>query len=97
MNDTELLGILKQPDFKFDSQRCRGENISLQTAKFLRWVLLEGPLTNHQINSTFGMGQAYIPLRAGYVTNPLGVHGIEETNLWVLTSDGIALLKRLTE
>lgn len=97
MNNETLLSILKNPQFKFNPARCRNENIALQAAKFLRWVCLNAPCTNAQVINAFGTGLAYIPLRAGYVTNPLGQHGDEKTNLWMLTSAGLDLLKRLVE
>jgi hypothetical protein len=95
MTAAELIAILKDKDFKFKVAKCRDENISLQSAKFLRWVMLNAPCTNAQVMNTFGMGLAYTVLKPGYVTNPLGQSENTETNLWSLTPAGVELLKRL--
>ncbi len=97
MNQDLLVSILRHPDFKVNTAKCRQENIPLQAAKFLRWVLLEGPCTNAQIINSFGMGLAYTMLRPGYVDNPLGQSANTETNLWSLTPAGQELLIRLVQ
>jgi len=97
MTNDQWILTLKKTDFRFNALKCRDENISLQAAKFLRWIFLEGPCTNAQVINTFGMELAYVPLRAGYAANLPGQKGSEETNLWMLTPAGIDLLKRLVE
>ena len=97
MQNETLLYILEDPQFKFDPLRYRNENISLQSAKFLRWLFINQPCTNAQIINTFGMGLATMMLKSGYVTNPLGETESAHTNLWSVTPDGIELLKRLVE
>ena len=95
MQNEALLTILKDSQFKFKALRCRNENISLQAAKFLRWIAMNESCTNAQVINTFGMGLAMTMLKPGFVTNPLGQTENENTNLWSLTPEGIELLKRL--
>ncbi len=96
MTAAELTELLKRPDFKFKSARCRDENVSLKEAELLRFLLLNASSANSEV-AQFGPGLAQKILRAGYATNPLGRKGNEETNLWMLTPAGVELLKRLVE
>ncbi len=91
MND---LNMIKEESFRFNPLSCRGANIPLQEAKFLRWLFL-AERSNTDIAQTFGLGMANKLLRQGYVDNPLGEQGIAHTNLWKLTEDGLNILKTI--
>ncbi len=92
MND---LNILKNEPYRFKPMLCRNANISLQEAKFLRWLFL-AERNNAEVIQTFGMGMAYNLLKQGYVENPLGERDNANTNLWKLTEEGIGILKSAT-
>lgn len=94
MNNT-LPAALKEESFRFSPLKCREVGITLQAAKFLRWLYIEPGRTNAQIVATFGMGLAWTMLGAGNVTNPLGEVDSPNTNLWSLTGEGIEILRKL--
>lgn len=94
MTSAELTATLQSRDFKFKTVRCHAENISLKEAEFLRFLLCNAPAANSEV-ARFRPGLAYRIVRLGYVINPLGGKGDAETNLWMLTTTGVELLKRL--
>lgn len=96
MNNNKLLLLIQDETFRFSPTACRVEGITLQAAKFLRWLFIEPDRTNAQIINTFGMSLAWTMLNAGYVSNPLGESENPHSNLWSVTDEGIQVLKRLT-
>jgi hypothetical protein len=69
--------------------------ISLQAAKFLRWLYMGPEHTNAQIIATFGMGLAWMMFNAGYVQNPPSESDTANANLWSLTDKGVKVLEHL--
>ena len=95
-NDLTALHLLLNNDsFRFDPKSCRGANVNLLEAKFLRWLFM-GERSNMDIIQNFGLGLAYKLLKHGYVDNPLGVQGDSQTNIWKITNDGLEILKTIT-
>lgn len=90
-----LPAVINNESFRFSSLKCRDLGISLQAAKFLRWLYLGPQRTNVQINATFGMGLAWSMLDASYVSNPLDDSETDNTNLWSLTDKGMKVLEQL--
>lgn len=90
-----LLAVINNEAFRFSPLKCRDLGISLQAAKFLRWLYLEPQRTNTQIISTFGMGLAWSMLDAGYVSNPLDGAETANSNLWSLTDKRMKVLEQL--
>jgi hypothetical protein len=80
-----LPAVINNEAFRFSPLKCRDLGISLQAAKFLRWLYLGPQRTNTQIISTFGMGLAWSMLDAE-TTN---------CNLWSLTDKGMKVLEQL--
>lgn len=90
-----LPAALKEESFRFSPLKCSEVGITLQAAKFLRWLYIEPSRTNAQIIATFGMGLAWTMLGAGYATNLLGEVDSSDTNFWSLTGEGIEILSKL--
>ena len=88
------LDFLKNETFRFDPKSCRSANVTLQEAKFLRWLFI-AERSNTDIIQTFGLGMAYKLLKQGYADNPLGEQKTAKTNLWKITEDGLEILKTL--
>jgi len=88
------LQLLKDKTFRFDPMSCRGANVTLMEAKFLRWLFL-AERSNADITQSFGLGLAYKLLKLGYADNPLGQQDAAQTNLWHLTEDGMEVLKTI--
>jgi hypothetical protein len=90
-----LPAFIKHESFRFSPLKCRDLGISLQAAKFLRWLYLEPQRTNGQISATFGLTLAFSMLDAGYVFNPLNESAVVNSNLWSLTDKGVEALMQL--
>jgi hypothetical protein len=90
-----LPAVINTDSFRFSPLKCRDLGISLQAAKFLRWLYLRPQRTNAQIIATFGMGLAWSMLDAGYVSNPLDGAETANGNLWSLTDEGMKVLEQL--
>ena len=95
-NDLTALHLLLNNDsFRFDPKSCRGANVNLLEAKFLRWLFM-AERSNMDVIQNFGLGFAHKLLKQGFVDNPLGMQGDSHTNLWKLTDDGLEILKTIT-
>ena len=90
-----LPAVMSTESFRFSPLKCRDVGISLQAAKFLRWLYLGPQRTKTQIIATFGMGLAWSMLDAGYVSNPLDDSETDNTTLWSLTDKGMKVLEQL--
>jgi hypothetical protein len=90
-----LPAVINHEAFRFSPLKCRDLGISLQAAKFLRWIYLGPQRTNAQIIATFGMGLAWSMLDAGYISNPLDNSETANSNLWALTDKGMKVLEQL--
>jgi hypothetical protein len=91
-----LTATIVKESFRFTPMTCHKVGISLQAAKFLRWVYLGPQRTNGEIITTFGMSLAWNMLDAGYIQNPLDDSDTANTNLWSLTDKGVKVLEQLT-
>ena len=94
-NQVAIPPTILEASFRFSPLRCHDVGISLQAAKFLRWLYMEPERTNEQIIATFGMGLAWMMFKAGYVQNPLRESDNASTNLWSLTDKGVKVLEQL--
>jgi hypothetical protein len=94
-NKVVLPPTILEASFRFSPLKCHDVRISLQAAKFLRWLYMEPERTNAQIVATFGMGLALMMFNAGYVQNPPGESDSVNTNLWSLTEKGVKVLEQL--
>ena len=94
-NKVAISPTVLEASFRFSPLRCHEVGISLQAAKFLRWLYMEPERTNEQIIATFGMGLAWMMFNAGYVQNPLRETNTANTNLWSLTDKGVKVLEQL--
>ena len=90
-----LPAVINNETFRFSPLKCRNLGISLQAAKFLRWLYLGPQRTNAQIIATFGMSLAWSMLDAGYISNPLDDAEMVNSNLWSLTDKGMKVLEQL--
>lgn len=90
-----LPAVINNETFRFSPLKCRDLGISLQAAKFLRWLYLGLQRTNAQIMATFGMSLAWSMLDAGYISNPLDDAEMVNSNLWSLTDKGMKVLEQL--
>jgi len=90
-----LPAAINTESFRFSPLKCRDLGISLQAAKFLRWLYLGPQRTNAQIIATFGMGLAWSMLDAGFAYNPLDDAETANSNLWSLTDKGMKVLEQL--
>jgi hypothetical protein len=88
--------FITSESFRFSPLKCRKVGVSLQAAKFLRWLYLEPNRTNAQISATFGLSLAFSMVDAGYVSNPLVESEPVNTDLWSLTDKGMEVLMQLT-
>jgi len=94
-NKVVLPPTILAASFRFSPLKCHDVGISLQAAKFLRWLYMETERTSAQIVATFGMGLAWMMFNAGYVQSPPGESDIANTNLWSLTEKGVKVLEQL--
>jgi hypothetical protein len=60
--------------------------------KFLRWLQQNPGRPNSEVIQEFGLGLAWVMLRGGYATNPLGRFADAQTNLWQITKLGSELV-----
>ena len=94
-NKVVLPPIILEASFRFSPLKCHDVGISLQAAKFLRWLYMEPERTNAQVIATFGIGLVWMMFNAGYVQNPPSESYTANTNLWSLTDKGVKVLEHL--
>lgn len=59
-----------------------------EALKFLQWLQELPGRPNSEVIEKFGLGLAWVMLKAGYATNPLGLFENAQTNLWEITDLG---------
>lgn len=59
-----------------------------EALKFLQWLQETPGRPNSEVIEKFGLGLAWVMLKAGYATNPLGLFENAQTNLWEITDLG---------